>query len=167
VPVESFHDLETTTLQGQPADLSRYRGTVVLAVNVASECGLTPQYQGLQALHSELAPRGFSVLGFPSNDFGGQEPGSPEQIRSFCERNYGVTFPMFAKVDVNGTHTEPLFAHLKSEAPGLVGTQAIKWNFTKFLVDRSGRVVKRFAPADSPEKIDKFVGEVLAEPPRG
>jgi glutathione peroxidase len=146
VPVESFHDLETTTLQGQPADLSRYRGTVVLAVNVASECGLTPQYQGLQALHSELAPRGFSVLGFPSNDFGGQEPGSPEQIRSFCERNYGVTFPLFAKLQTKaGPGQSPIYAFLTRAG------QAPTWNFGKYLVGKDGQVIRFFASDVTPD----------------
>lgn len=140
--VESLHDFETTSLQGAPADLAAYRGTVVLAVNVASECGLTPQYKGLQALHTELAPRGFSVLGFPSNDFGGQEPGSPEQIQSFCDRNYGVTFPMFAKVQTKpGSGQSPIYAFLTR------GGQVPTWNFGKYLIGRDGRVL-RFFPSD-------------------
>jgi glutathione peroxidase len=142
VSVESFHDLQTTSLQGQPVDLARYRGSVVLAVNVASECGLTPQYEGLQALHSELESRGFAVLGFPSNDFGGQEPGTADQIQSFCERNYGVTFPMFAKLQTKaGPGQSPIYAFLTR------GGQAPTWNFGKYLVGKDGKVI-RFFPSD-------------------
>jgi glutathione peroxidase len=142
LPVESLHDLKTTSLQGAPADLADYRGTVVLAVNVASECGLTPQYKGLQALHAELAPRGFAVLGFPSNDFGRQEPGSPEQIQSFCERNYGVTFPLFAKLQTKaGPGQSPIYEFLTR------GGQAPTWNFGKYLIGKDGKVI-RFFPSD-------------------
>jgi glutathione peroxidase len=142
VPVESLHDLKTTSLQGAPADLADYRGTVVLAVNVASECGLTPQYKGLQALHEELAPRGFSVLGFPSNDFGGQEPGSAEQIESFCQRNYGVTFPMFTKQQTKaGPGQSPIYTFLTRTG------QAPTWNFGKYLIGKDGQVI-RFFPSD-------------------
>jgi glutathione peroxidase len=142
VSVESFHDLKASSLQGEPVDLARYRGTVVLAVNVASECGLTPQYKGLQALHAELAPRGFAVLGFPSNDFGGQEPGTPEQIQSFCERSYGVTFPMFAKLQTkSGPGQSPIYAFLTR------GGQAPTWNFGKYLIGKDGKVM-RFFPSD-------------------
>ncbi|HET9316401.1 MAG TPA: glutathione peroxidase [Vicinamibacteria bacterium] len=144
--VESLHDLETTSLQGQPVELARYRGTVVLAVNVASECGLTPQYEGLQALHSELAPRGFSVLGFPSNDFGGQEPGTADKIQSFCERNYGVTFPMFAKLQTRpGPGQSPIYAFLTR------GGQAPTWNFGKYLVGKDGKVIRFFASDVPPD----------------
>ena len=140
--VESFHDLQTISLQGQPVDLARYRGTVVLAVNVASECGLTPQYKELQALHSALESRGFAVLGFPSNDFGGQEPGTPDQIQSFCERNYGVTFPLFAKLQTKaGPGQSPIYAFLTR------GGQAPTWNFGKYLVGKDGKVI-RFFPSD-------------------
>jgi glutathione peroxidase len=140
--VESLHGLKTTSLTGAPADLADYRGTVVLVVNVASECGLTPQYKGLQALHAELAPRGFAVLGFPSNDFGGQEPGTPDQIQSFCERNYGVTFPMFAKLQTKaGPGQSPIYAFLTR------GGQAPTWNFGKYLIGKEGQVI-RFFPSD-------------------
>jgi glutathione peroxidase len=146
VPVDSFHDLKTTSLQGQPVDLARYRGTVVLAVNVASECGLTPQYKGLQALHAELAPRGFAVLGFPSNDFGGQEPGSPDQIQSFCDRNYGVTFPMFAKLQTKGGPGQSeVYAFLTR------GGQAPTWNFGKYLVGKDGQVIRFFRSDVTPD----------------
>ncbi len=144
--VESFHDFTTTSLQGEPMDLARFRGTVVLAVNVASECGLTPQYKGLQALHAELAPRGFTVVGFPSNDFGGQEPGSPEQIQSFCERNYGVTFPLAAKLQTkSGPGQSPIYAFLTR------GGQAPTWNFGKYLIGRDGKVVRFFASDVTPD----------------
>ena len=146
MPVDSLHDLKTTSLQGAPADLAEYRGQVVLAVNVASECGLTPQYKALQALHAELAPRGFSVLGFPSNDFGGQEPGTPEQIHSFCERNYGVTFPLFAKLQTKaGPGQSAIYAYLTR------GGDVPTWNFGKYLVGRDGRVIRFFASDVTPD----------------
>ena len=146
MPAESLHDLKTTTLGGAPADLSDYRGKVVLAVNVASECGLTPQYAGLQALHDALAPRGFTVLGFPSNEFGGQEPGSPEQIQTFCSRNYGVTFPMFSKlVTKAGTEQSPIYSYLGKS--GSLPT----WNFAKYLLDKDGKIVKFFNSKVTPE----------------
>jgi glutathione peroxidase len=155
VAAESLHDLKTTTLAGQPADLSDYRGTVVLAVNVASECGLTPQYKGLQALHDEFAARGFTVLGFPSNDFGAQEPGTPEQIQEFCERNYGVTFPMFAKLQTKpGAGQSPIYAFLTG-----VG-QAPAWT-AKYLVGRDGRVIRFFASDVTPES--KPLRDAIAE----
>ncbi len=142
-------------------DLSAYAGQVLLIVNVASKCGLTPQYAGLEALHRKYKDRGFAVLGFPCNQFGGQEPGSAEEIASFCSVNYDVTFPVFAKIDVNGSGAAPLYQALKSAAPGLLGTEAIKWNFTKFLLDRSGKVVERFAPTTAPEEIDGAVAALL------
>jgi len=146
VPAESLHELKTTTLGGAPADLSDYRGKVVLAVNVASECGLTPQYAGLQALHDALAPRGFTVLGFPSNEFGGQEPGSPEQIQTFCSRNYGVTFPMFSKLETKpGPGQSPVYQFLTSGRP------APAWNFAKYLVGKDGKTVQFFDSKVTPE----------------
>jgi len=146
VPAESLHELKTTTLGGAPADLSDYRGKVVLAVNVASECGLTPQYAGLQALHDALAPRGFTVLGFPSNEFGGQEPGSPEQIQTFCSRNYGVTFPMFSKLETKpGPGQSPVYQFLTSGRP------APAWNFAKYLVGKDGKTVQFFESKVTPE----------------
>jgi glutathione peroxidase len=149
-------DLDTpvTTLTGEPTTLRPYAGQVLLIVNTASKCGLTPHYKGLEALWQAHRDQGLVVLGFPCNQFGGQEPGSEAEIASFCEINYGVTFPMFAKVDVNGAHTHPLFAQLKAAAPGLLGSEAIKWNFTKFLVDRQGNVVHRYAPTTEPASIE-------------
>ena len=154
MPAESFHDLKTTTLGGAPADLSDYRGKVVLAVNVASACGLTPQYKGLQALHDEFAARGFAVLGFPSNEFGGQEPGSADEIRSFCQDRYGVTFPIFDKIEVNGPGRHPLYASLTqvTDADGVAGD--IQWNFEKFLVAPGGESVQRFRPQVEPESAE-------------
>lgn len=141
---------QALSLAGEPVDLARYQGKVLLIVNTASACGFTPQYQGLEALYQQFQAQGVEVLGFPCNQFGAQEKGSAAEIGAFCEKNFGVTFPLFAKVEVNGAHAHPLFQQLKQEAPGLLGTQAIKWNFTKFLVDRNGRVVKRYAPATAP-----------------
>jgi glutathione peroxidase len=148
----SLHDFDARSIDGRDVGLSTFAGRVVLVVNTASQCGFTPQYRGLQELHDTYAERGFSVLGFPCDQFGGQEPGNEEEIASFCERNFGVTFPLFAKVDVNGPDTHPLFAWLRSEKKGLLGGR-IKWNFTKFLVDHEGRVVGRYGPTTSPEKI--------------
>ena len=141
--------------------LADYRGQVLLVVNVASRCGMTPQYTGLEALYRKYKDRGFAVLGFPCNQFGAQEPGTEAEIQSFCSTNYDVTFPMFAKIDVNGADAHPLYAYLKGEKPGLLGTEAIKWNFTKFLVGRDGKVVRRYAPTDKPEDIDSAVAAAL------
>jgi glutathione peroxidase len=141
--------------------LSAFKGKVLLIVNVASECGFTPQYAGLEALQKKFAGEGFSVLGFPSNQFGAQEPGTEDQIARFCETNYGVTFPMFAKVDVNGERTHPLFKHLTSARAGLLGTEAIKWNFTKFLVDREGNVVARYGSSTRPEALEAPIRALL------
>ncbi|KAF1027748.1 MAG: Hydroperoxy fatty acid reductase gpx1 [Burkholderia plantarii] len=146
----SFH---ANALDGADVSLDDYRGKVLLIVNTASECGFTPQYAGLQQLHTRFAGRDFAVLGFPCNQFGGQEPGSADQIGAFCEQRFGVTFPMFAKVDVKGDAAHPLFRYLSETAPGILGTKAIKWNFTKFLVDREGRVIKRYAPSTKPDAI--------------
>ena len=155
-------DFTAKSLSGEAIDLARYKGQVLLIVNTASECGYTPQYKGLESLYEEYRERGLVVLGFPCNQFGAQEPGSEEQIGQFCEKNFGVTFPMFAKVEVNGSDAHPLFQFLKKEAPGVLGTQGIKWNFTKFLVGRDGRVAGRFAPTTTPEElrpdIDKLLG---------
>jgi len=139
------------TIDGKDQSLDVYRGQTLLVVNVASQCGLTPQYAALQRLHQEYAGRGFAVLGFPCNQFGAQEPGNEEEIASFCELNYGVTFPMFAKIDVNGDNAAPLYRLLKKARPGLLGSEAIKWNFTKFLVDRNGKVIQRFEPEVTPD----------------
>lgn len=148
-------------IQGKPQSLDQYLGQVILVVNVASKCGFTGQYAGLQALQTRFGLRGFNVLGFPCNQFGGQEPDAEAEIQAFCETRYNVTFPMFSKVDVNGSGAEPLFEWLKSSAPGVLGTEAIKWNFTKFLVDRHGKVVCRYAPNVSPESISADIEAIL------
>jgi glutathione peroxidase len=155
------HDFTVGGIDGKPVKLERYDGEVVLIVNVASQCGYTPQYKGLEALQQQFHARGFEVLGFPCNQFGKQEPGSEEEIAQFCELNYHVTFPMFAKIDVNGDAAAPLYKFLKSEKPGVLGSEAIKWNFTKFLVDRKGNVLRRFAPSDTPESIAPDIEKVL------
>ena len=142
-------------IDGQPRSLSEWRGKTLLIVNVASKCGFTPQYQGLEALWQDQRDLGLVVLGFPCDQFGHQEPGSDAEIKDFCSSRYDVTFPMFAKVEVNGEHASPLYQWLKSEGKGLLGSESIKWNFTKFLVDAQGQVVKRYAPTDTPEKIGK------------
>jgi len=157
----SIYDFSVKDIAGKAVKLDRYRGKVLLIVNTASECGFTPQYKGLEALYEKLHGKGLEILGFPCNQFGGQEPGSEKEIAQFCELNYGVTFPMFAKVDVNGAKAAPLYKYLKSEKPGLLGSEAIKWNFTKFLVDREGNVVKRYAPNDTPESLAGDVEKAL------
>jgi glutathione peroxidase len=157
----SIYDIPVTTLDGKPSTLAAYRGHPMLIVNTASECGFTPQYKGLEELHQKYGARGLAVLGFPCNQFGGQEPGSDTEIAAFCERNYGVTFPLFSKIEVNGTGTHPLFAHLKKAAPGLLGSEAIKWNFTKFLVDAEGNVVERYAPKTEPKELAKDIEKLL------
>lgn len=149
----SIYGFTVARLSGEEMSLDAYRGKVLLIVNTASRCGLTPQYAGLEALWQRFRERGLVVLGFPCNQFGAQEPGEAAEIAEFCTTNYGVSFPMFAKIEVNGPHTHPLYAHLKSAEPGVLGTEAIKWNFTKFLVDRSGAVVRRYAPTTTPEQI--------------
>ena len=149
----SIYGFTVARLSGEEMSLDAYRGKVLLIVNTASRCGLTPQYAGLEALWQRFRERGLVVLGFPCNQFGAQEPGDAAEISEFCTTNYGVSFPMFAKIEVNGPHTHPLYAHLKSAEPGMLGTEAIKWNFTKFLVDRSGAVVRRYAPTTTPEQI--------------
>jgi glutathione peroxidase len=147
------HDFEASSITGENQSLAAYRGRVLLIVNTASACGFTPQFAGLEALWETYGPRGLTVLGFPSNEFGGQDPGSNAEIAGFCQKNYGVSFPMMAKVEVNGSGAHPLWQWLKEEAPGILGTEAIKWNFTKFLVGRDGRVLKRYAPNDKPESL--------------
>jgi glutathione peroxidase len=158
----TVHDFTVDDIQGQPVNLDRYKGKVLLVVNTASQCGFTPQYKGLEALYRKYRDRGLEVLGFPCNQFGAQEPGSEQEIATFCSTNYDVTFPMFAKVDVNGDKAAPLYRHLKQAKPGLLGTQAIKWNFTKFLVDRDGKVVARYAPNVTPESFDADVAKALS-----
>jgi glutathione peroxidase len=156
-----FDDIEATTIDGRCIALGAYAGKALLVVNVASRCGFTGQYAGLEELHRAYGPRGLAVLGFPCNQFGAQEPGTEPEIGTFCDKRYGVTFDMFAKVEVNGAGAHPLFRRLKSEAPGLLGTEAIKWNFTKFLVDPSGRVVRRYAPQVAPRQIAPDIEAVL------
>ncbi len=160
--MQPLHDTEVETIDGIKATLRPYAGKVVLIVNTASQCGFTPQFAGLEALYQRFKDRGFVVLGFPCNQFGAQDPGSSDEIFGFCQKNYGVSFPMHAKVEVNGADAHPLFARLKSEAPGLLGSERIKWNFTKFLVDARGRVVRRYAPTTKPERIADDIERLLA-----
>jgi glutathione peroxidase len=157
----SVYEFEVKDIHGKAVPLSRYKGKVLLIVNTASKCGFTPQYKGLEALHQKYHARGLEVLGFPCNQFGAQEPGTEDEIASFCELNFGVTFPLFAKVDVNGDDAAPLYRHLKQAKPGLLGSEAIKWNFTKFLVDRKGNVVERFAPNTEPDALAGDVEKLL------
>ncbi len=162
----TVHDFSAGTIDGRPRALSDYRGKVLLIVNTASQCGLTPQYAGLEELYRKYGSRGLEILGFPCNQFGAQEPGSEGEIAKFCETQFGVSFPMFAKVDVNGDEAHPLFAWLRKQAPGLLGSEAIKWNFTKFLVDREGGVVERFAPTAAPADLAPAIEKLLqAQPP--
>ena len=154
------YDFTAESLAGEDIALKRFEGQVLLIVNTASACGFTPQYRGLEALHQALGPRGFSVLGFPCNQFGAQEPGDAKQIEEFCTSNYAITFPMFAKIDVNGNNAHPLFNYLKNQKSGLLGP-SIKWNFTKFLIDRSGSVVARYAPTAKPEGLTKEIEALL------
>jgi glutathione peroxidase len=157
----TVYDFSATRLDGSEEKLDRWRGEVLVIVNTASKCGFTPQYEGLEALHRSLSPRGFSVLGFPCNQFGAQEPGDAAEIASFCETAYAVSFPMFAKVDVNGEGAHPLFKFLKASKPGFLGSQGIKWNFTKFLVDRAGAVVSRHGPMTKPAEMKDEIERVL------
>jgi glutathione peroxidase len=154
-------DISLKTIDGEVRTVGDFTGQALLIVNVASRCGFTPQYEGLEALHRRFRERGFAVLGFPCDQFGHQEPGDEAQIRGFCTDKYDVTFPMFAKIEVNGANAHPLFKALKQEAPGLLGTQAIKWNFTKFLIDRNRRVVRRYAPSDKPETLANAIEALL------
>ncbi|WP_256080607.1 glutathione peroxidase [Massilia sp. YIM B04103] len=156
-------DFQAESLSGQKVDLAQYRGKVLLIVNTASKCGFTPQYEGLEALYRQFQERGVVVLGFPCNQFLQQEPGTADDIAAFCTLNYGVSFPLFARIDVNGEHAHPLFQHLKKSAPGLLGTEAIKWNFTKFLIRKDGSVYERYAPATKPAEILPDVEKLLAE----
>lgn len=157
----TIYDFDAQSITGQPVKLADYQGQVLLIVNTASQCGFTPQFKGLQALHEQYGTKGLTVLGFPSNEFGGQDPGANEEIASFCEMNYGVSFPMMAKIEVNGKAAHPLYQWLKAEKPGLLGIEAIKWNFTKFLIGKDGRVLKRYAPQDAPEKIASDIEAAL------
>jgi glutathione peroxidase len=157
----SLFDLALRTIDGREVTLADHAGQVLLVVNLASKCGFTPQYVALEQLQKHYGDSGFSVLGFPCNQFGAQEPGSADEIESFCELNYGVTFPLFAKIDVNGANASPIFQYLKKAKPGLLGSEAIKWNFTKFLVDRKGNVVDRYAPNAEPESIADDIEKLL------
>ncbi|RSZ58536.1 glutathione peroxidase [Massilia atriviolacea] len=156
-------DFKAADISGTPVDLAMYKGQVVLVVNTASECGFTKQYKGLEVVYQQFRDKGVAVLGFPCNQFGGQEPGSESEIGAFCEKNFGVTFALFAKVDVNGENAHPLFQHLKKAAPGLLGTERIKWNFTKFLIAKDGSVYKRYAPATKPEELVADIEKLLAK----
>jgi glutathione peroxidase len=155
------HDFNATSLDGKPVPLKEFAGKVMLIVNTASKCGFTPQYEGLEALYQKYRDRGLVVLGFPCNQFGAQEPGSAAEIGSFCEKNYGVSFPMFEKIDVNGDATHPLYQWLKKRARGLLGSERIKWNFTKFLLDRQGNPIERYAPVKKPEDLAKDIEALL------
>lgn len=157
----SLYDITVTTIDGSTGTLADYRGRVLLIVNVASQCGFTPQYAGLEALYRRYREQGLTILGFPCNQFSHQEPGDEAEIKNFCTLTYAITFPLFAKIEVNGSNTHPLYAHLKKARPGLLGSESIKWNFTKFLVDRNGEVLKRFAPTDTPEKIEADLRPLL------
>jgi glutathione peroxidase len=163
MPKATVYDFSARDIEGREQSLGEYRGKVLLIVNVASECGFTPQYAGLEALQRKYAEQGFAVLGFPCNQFGAQEPEGEDQIRQFCKSRYDVTFPLFAKIDVNGARAHPLYAYLKSAEPGLLGSEAVKWNFTKFLVGTNGRVVKRYAPTTKPETIQGDIEIELAK----
>ena len=154
-------DFTVKTIRGEPIDLAEKKGKVLLVVNTASKCGFTPQYDGLEALYRKYKDQGFEVLGFPCNQFGAQEPGNADEIAQFCQINFGVTFPLMEKVDVNGPDASPVFDWMKGEAKGLMGSTGIKWNFTKFLIDREGNVVKRFAPQDSPASLEKHIEKLL------
>jgi glutathione peroxidase len=160
----NIYDIDLVTIDGKLQKLDVYRGKTLLIVNVASQCGFTPQYVGLQGLYDKFRDRGFVVLGFPCNQFGHQEPGGEAEIEQFCTRNYSVTFPMFAKIDVNGANAHPLYKYLKSEKPGVLWTEAIKWNFTKFLVGADGTVLNRYAPSDKPEAIEVDLATRLYAP---
>jgi len=160
--MNSVYDFTAQTLDGKPAPLDAYRGQVLLIVNTASKCGFTPQYEGLEALYRQYKDRGFAVLGFPCNQFGAQEPGDAGEIANFCSLTYDVSFPMMSKIDVNGPATHPLYAYLKGEKKGLLGSQGIKWNFTKFLIDRNGAVKARFAPTDKPEGLASKIEGLLS-----
>ncbi len=160
--MSSVHAFDAVSIQGEPVAFEQFRGKVLLIVNTASACGFTPQLAGLEQLHQTFSDRGLVVIGFPCNQFGGQDPGSNTEIADFCQRNYGVGFPMMSKVDVNGSNAHPLWRWLTAEAPGILGSQAIKWNFTKFLIGKDGQVIRRYAPQDAPEKLVSAIEQALA-----
>jgi glutathione peroxidase len=159
--MNNIYDFKVTTIDGKETTLTPYKGKVMLIVNVASKCGFTPQYEGLEALYEKYKDKGLVVLGFPCNQFGSQEPGTEKEIQNFCRVNFGVTFPMFSKINVNGDNTHPLYVYLKSEQPGILGTEMIKWNFTKFLVDRNGKVLKRYGSSTKPKEIEEDIEKLL------
>jgi len=161
--MDSIYNFSVKNAAGEELSLEKFKGTVLLIVNVASRCGYTPQYEGLEALQQEYAKKGFTVLAFPCNQFGAQEPGTDREIQSFCQLNYHTSFPVFAKVEVNGKGAIPLYQYLKSKAPGILGTEMIKWNFTKFLVNKKGQVVSRFSPQDTPASLGKEIELLLSE----
>lgn len=161
--MSNVFDFKAKSLDGKEIDLKQFQGKVLLIVNTASQCGFTPQYKELEEVHRQFKDKGVDVLGFPCNQFGRQEPGTAEEIGTFCERNFGISFPLFDKIDVNGDEAHPLFKYLKSEAPGLMGTEAIKWNFTKFLVRKDGTVYKRYAPQTAPKELVNDIEKLLAE----
>ncbi len=158
----SIYDFEARQIDGKPVGLDQFKGKALLIVNTASACGYTPQFGGLEELHQSYGPKGLVVLGFPCNQFGAQDPGANDEIAQFCQVNYGVSFPMMAKIDVKGPSADPLYQWLSAEAPGLLGSKAIKWNFTKFLVGKDGRVIRRYAPADSPASLAKDIEQALS-----
>lgn len=159
--MKNFYDFNAKTITGEEVSMSAYKGKVILVVNVASKCGFTPQYEGLENLYQDYQSQGLEILGFPCNQFGKQEPGTPAEIQNFCKVNFGVTFPLFEKIDVNGEHTHPLYVYLKKQAPGFLSTEAIKWNFTKFLIDRKGNVITRYGSSTKPEELKKDIEKLL------
>lgn len=161
--MQSIYDFNVKTIEGEETTLAPYRGKVMLIVNVASKCGYTPQYDGLQALYEKYQEKGLVILGFPCNQFANQEPGTEKEIENFCRANFGVTFPMFSKIEVNGENTHPLYLYLKSEQPGILGTEAIKWNFTKFLVDKQGNVIARFGSSTKPKELEEEIEKLLKQ----
>ena len=160
--MSEFYQFSAEDFKGENIEMSAYKGKVLLVVNTASACGFTPQYEGLQKIYKEYQDKGFEILAFPCNQFGQQEKGSNDEIKSFCDLNFNITFPLFSKIDVNGDQTHPLFVHLKQEAPGILGTKKIKWNFTKFLIGKDGQVVKRYAPTTKPQAIEADIKAQLA-----
>ena len=159
--MKHFYDFSAKTIDGSTISMSTYKNKVVLVVNVASKCGYTPQYEGLEKLYKKYRSQGFEILGFPCNQFKNQEPGTAKEIQNFCKVNFGVTFPLFAKIDVNGANTHPLYVHLKKEASGFLGTEGIKWNFTKFLIDKNGKVITRYGSSTKPAEIAKDIEKLL------